>query len=1588
MKKPVPSRNGEWKGGGRFFVFIRGISVIEMVVAVALVALIVTVIAPMFTAVNRSWDKDKRLKEQIQRGRDAMDFMIYELKKSNGIMDGSMAEFTTTATLDSNYVIFSSAGDEIVLDNDNSGYKENGTVNTVRDGKFINPIDGTVIGYATQGGFAGDYDASNTGYATYEFKTVLPGLYDMYSYFIATAAGTTALVGVFDDTCYDTLVADISSTFSQTTGTAGTWYAVNCSDAAFCTNKYGGAIRSLNLTAGGGTGGDCIGIKRTAGSNAIFDAFRLVYRGIRHKVFYLDTANSKITYGNDVADADGSYILPVNGQNYDDSLSSNATLLDNARLITGTPFLQYFQADGVTAATEAKDVALIKIAFQLMDPDGKLPPYPMRGQVMLTQDPSSKRLIINEIFKEENETEIAEERFDGNSNGDGDSGAGDNAPYTAGQADGGWYGFATTIEDIDGDGDQDLDMDGIVGMDNDAWLSATENFNDGNITGWTNVDCADGGEACAVEADGGDNVISITATDASDNTGSFFYEASQNYVAVIDFRIICNERQTFSFRMRHADTTDHISAEFYIDETGGTDVACLRIRRDSTTNGPTQNYPSGVDAECGSGGVSVALLDDNAIGNYDIYDDAEWHRLVVQDVYYTASVWLSEGSVTRGGLDAFTSANYTKYLNTINYDPAASRLDAYDTAGTCGDAPCPGVKGFEIDDALNGTATDDNACAGGAGDDAAHIHFDNIRIWSLDWKPIGYLTSFDDTNTVWDTDSGGNTPFMVRAAVDPAFGPQGDHTTGVGGAGMVLTSARDTVGDDELVDAGYSTLSTQTVEHRNNGQITLGNHNRDMGDVGAGNMPYFTFQYWNWWQWMDMDPDDDDACGFAIDDGVLGYPGDFAAESSLYPVNQLACPNSYGDNPTLVYDTNPSPPLGAAFNTELWTRDHACWVKMRMDLSTSGFTSAGNHNVMEMAWRFNSDVDGADGAGWFIDDVEYYPGGIWHIQDEDGADNYKSRATHTGRTVLSTGADNGSYGDFGTGDEDWLHAAVESPLVRITDAQDFNAVKVRFYLLMDMSDNAGEDGLFVQYSIDGGAWTSVASDQNSYFTQDGYDGILACNDPYDPGDNQQNDVGCNESAFFTDRINWTEVAFVVEDDTLIDGGTFRFRYQFTSDDGGNGADGVLIDSIRVYGLQRNYQFLEVYNPTPHPIDVDGPAGANNWRIVTDGHTGSADSFDAIRGFGNVNAAAIPPGGYAVITQRSAITRFYDGLYFAAPPASAIRLEIDDDFFGYRGFGTEFGTVTLQDNTGAMIDSVSYNVVFYDQLENYAGQGAAFTTMDAAMYTYSTLTADGGDGNITTFWIMNPTKGTTGGNRGPGRDHTSGRYGLDTGQCFVQRDPSAGTPTEDYDDDDAAELRTQGLDLSQTTTANVGNLEFWYYLNTDDTDDGFIVQLSSQGGNNLTIPFTGQPNAAPEGECEGKLKDGQTEGDDCRTGTDRLNPNYNSAISSGSNSLDFGTGQRAYHTDQFGWRKVTATLNDFVGGYALLRFYWEADNSSTGQTRPGLYLDDIVVWYHWGGGVFQKTLERKSWKGNSSAGTNWGTSSPDYGTPGYFNSIAY
>lgn len=351
----------------------KGITAVEILIAIALVSIIVAVLSPMFTATSRVWDKDKRLKEMAQKARDAMDLMTYELKKSNGIIDGTTANLSTADVLDAYYVVFSSAGEEFYLDDKNSGYTTNG-------------VAGFTPG-AKPGGFAGDYDETSAGYATYSylFATLLPGAYDIHAYYIATA--TTLRLNVLENEAvvYNTTY-DQSGVGFTTTSTGASWDQLST---------------ATNLTQQNGA----IGVTCSSppcSPKGIVDAFKFVYKGFRHKVFYYDTTGgNKITYGSDAFGFAG--------------LVNNPSLLSNVTPIGSTAIFSYYQADGATPATSPSNAALIKIAFQINDPDGKVLPYQLRGQVELksTGSGTQNKIIINEIDYQPPTFTTFSDNFDG-----------------------------------------------------------------------------------------------------------------------------------------------------------------------------------------------------------------------------------------------------------------------------------------------------------------------------------------------------------------------------------------------------------------------------------------------------------------------------------------------------------------------------------------------------------------------------------------------------------------------------------------------------------------------------------------------------------------------------------------------------------------------------------------------------------------------------------------------------------------------------------------------------------------------------------------------------------------------------------------------------------------------------------------------------------------------------------------------------------------------------------------------------------------------------------------------------------------------
>lgn len=368
-----------------------GFSAMELLIAIALVGLIAAVLSPVFTATSRAWDKDKRLKEMVQQARDAMDIMVYELKKTNAVIDGTASDITTTAALDPRYVAFSTTGEEIYLDDNNSGYSTGSGGGT-----------GSWAAGTSPGGFAGDYDTTTMtqGYATYTFSVIARGDYDIYGYYPATTGAPNPLMRfrLFDDGAqvYTTTYDQGGARFA-TTALGASWDGIT----DHLTPAFATYATALTLTPGGD---DSIGVIRESGSVAgNVDAFKLVYAGTCHKVFFFDITNKKITYGDDDVSNNGcggakdAWGAPPN-------LANNPALLSNVTQINAsTPIFSYYQANGVTAATSASNVSLIRVQFQIFDPEGKVPPYTLRAQAEVrsavtgSASASQTKVVINEI---------------------------------------------------------------------------------------------------------------------------------------------------------------------------------------------------------------------------------------------------------------------------------------------------------------------------------------------------------------------------------------------------------------------------------------------------------------------------------------------------------------------------------------------------------------------------------------------------------------------------------------------------------------------------------------------------------------------------------------------------------------------------------------------------------------------------------------------------------------------------------------------------------------------------------------------------------------------------------------------------------------------------------------------------------------------------------------------------------------------------------------------------------------------------------------------------------------------------------------
>lgn len=1411
----------------------KGITILEVVIAAALAALLAATLSPIFTASSRAWDKDRKMKEMIQRSRDAMDLMVYELKKTNAVIDGTSANLSTTAALDSSYVVFGTSGEEFYLDDKNSGYSTGG--------------GGTWKQETKTGGFAGDYDVTSAGYASYSysFATMLPGDYDIYAYYLPTAA--VMRLNVFDDGNLDySTTYDQSGNRFATTATGSSWDQLNRSAPVTRT--------SIDYPNGLTGRQGVIGISRTSGTaNGHTDGIKFVYRGYRHKIFFFSASQNKITYGSDAFGFAG--------------LANNPTLLNNVQPIGSTPLFTYYQADGVTPAANANDAALVRIQFQVFDPNGSAYPYPMRAMAEIRTSGSvggmgsGRKIVLNEINVQTPNKTLGFDNFDGTvSNMDNDN-----------------YGWATETATKDY-----------------GWLSMLENFDDGEAAppaGW--FDGSRGTWLTEVDATApkpaGNRVYSGTGSGGTDQrSNQYFYESSENFKWEFQFRVAArgnfiadqlggnNKCATFGVELRaQTPTTDNrniVYVEF--------------LRKGATCAGGTA-YVRVAKYE---GGSDQAISGD--IASLNAYDDGNWHYATVRDMWGKISVSLDGATYINGQI--YNSG--AKQITNTNLVPRYKAIFAWSTT---------------------------------------HVHFDDLKIMSYDFKPIAYLTNFDGTYNDWYS--------FVPAGSPGACGwAAGAITSGPG--------------------AAYSGTNASATN-------PAGNYNQNCDEEwyhrAAVNMQSsllrFSFPFIHFFSWQDFPAAQTADCATAErgDSTTTRY---YVNETNVFPldVNRLvitAALNGFSVPPN-SYDaacTNASPLMNGRRS---WTNNHQPeWTEITYPIPENDTSTD-----FRVTFPFAADNTATVAAGHYVDDASVYPGGEWERE-----------STPTGPGTCASGSycwgtiNNGNYSNY-------QNDAFETPTV-ITPAWT-NTVTLSWVQWRDFeSATTFYDGGFAEYSSDNGAtWVQFDDLQLSV----GYDPCVLGSDP-DPASPTYCTIpdlvnGCNGMSTFCNELQgyngwsfddqtWVKVSATLTG-TEYANKEMKFRFRFASDNS-NAARGWFIDDVKVTASpQTSYDWLELYNPTPYSVDV------SNWRLMMEhSYQDAPNPYDIISGdaANGSGSAVIGPYGYALIAANTPAgsTNVYDGIFFTVPAESsqARRLTIDDNVFGTLGLRNKFGKIQLQDNNGNLVDEVDYNLAFYDDMEGYGGSNPMYEQERYSVQQWA---------NATHWAIGTPVNGS-----GPGIDHTRNAAG--TGYTWLLCTDPANTTCEDYNNGEETGLIPPSFDLTGSTASNPPYMEFYFWNNVDNNNrrDGMLVEVSTQGGSDFV-----QDPANP---------------DTIQLAGSSLNPGYYSrTINQASNVLN---GLYAYSRDIKTWTLITGNLSAYAGQVINIRFMFGADNGTSAGgpylDDIAVYYDWANLNTNWDGvtPVLTNTIERKSWKGNSNSAANWRASlapynaAPTVGTPNQQNSVA-
>lgn len=411
-------------------------------------------------------------------------------------------------------------------------------------------------------------------------------------------------------------------------------------------------------------------------------------------------------------------------------------------------------------------------------------------------------------------------------------------------------------------------------------------------------------------------------------------------------------------------------------------------------------------------------------------------------------------------------------------------------------------------------------------------------------------------------------------------------------------------------------------------------------------------------------------------------------------------------------------------------------------ISTSGYGGANQ----QIEFRFRTDGDAKVDLGHYVQDIVVYssvPSETRYMVDLTGSvlspPPAGKRLLWEGGTPdvgqVAAGCFSGT-GCIGTDMDNDYHEVIDASIVtpEITIPAGTNPL-LEFYMWTNFEgDTAAWDGGIVEVSTDGGTnWTKLTAATHN-LTPD-YNVALSTS--------YENPLG-GQTAYCYTNLSWRRVTANLG---AFAGSNVVIRFHFGTDNyapsSATHRPGWFIDDIRVFG--NAYQYIELFNPTPYPIDLV------NYRIITDESFRDIDDdgagpdeagFDKIVAY-SAGSTIIQPNKYAIVAANG--SHLYEAgspykLYIDARvlAGDTVRLQTVDRIFGVNHLNSNYGKLTIQDPSWNIIDYLGYNIAFYDDMESSGTIGLWSARIVAGTTTWGRGTIVAGDNLTNNF---DRTRGT-------------------------------------------------------------------------------------------------------------------------------------------------------------------------------------------------------------------------------------------------------